>query len=140
MTDLERRLARLEAESDIQKLRYRYWFAILDKDVNALVNCFTPDAFLEYGMGIELSGTEAIRSFFDMVLHSEDLVKQMPRGANGLLDITSDTTASGRWLVQVILLRHSEQVGSRINVQYFENYEKIDGEWKIKRMKNDYLS
>ncbi len=137
---LESRIARLEAESDIQKLRYRYWFAILDKNVDALVKCFTPDAFLEYGMGIELSGTDKIKEFFDMILLSEDLALQMPRGANGIVDLTSETTADGRWLVQVVMLRHSEKVGSRINVQYFERYEKIDGEWKIKAMKNDYLS
>jgi len=137
---LESRIARLEAESDIQKLRYRYWFAILDKNVDALVQCFTPDAFLEYGMGIELSGTDKIKEFFDMILLSEDLALQMPRGANGIVNLTSETTAEGRWLVQVVMLRHSEKVGSRINVQYFERYEKIDGEWKIKAMKNDYLS
>lgn len=137
---LEQRIARLEAESDIEKLRYRYWFAILDKNVEALVSCFAPDAFLEYGMGIELRGTEAIKSFFDMVLLNEDLALQMPRGANGIIELTSETHADGRWLVQVVMLRHSEAVGSRINVQYFESYEKIDGEWKIKSMKNDYLS
>lgn len=137
---LEARIARLEAESDIEKLRYRYWFAILDKDVDALVNCFTPDAHLEYGMGIELDGTEKIREFFEMVLGSEDLALQMPQGTNGIIDLSSDTTADGRWLVQVVMLRHSEKVGSRINVQYFERYEKLDGEWRIKSMKNDYLS
>jgi len=142
MTDsaLETRIARLEAERDIEKLRYRYWFAILDRDVDALVNCFTPDAHLEYGMGIELDGTEKIREFFEMVLGSEDLALQMPRGTNGIIDLSSDTTADGRWLVQVVMLRHSEKIGSRINVQYFERYEKLDGEWRIKSMKNDYLS
>ncbi len=137
---LEARIARLEAESDIEKLRYRYWFAILDKDVHALVKCFSPDAHLEYGMGIELDGTENIRDFFQMVLGNEDLALQMPRGANGIIDLKSESHADGRWLVQVVMLRHSETVGSRINVQYFESYEKIDGEWKIKSMKNDYLS
>lgn len=137
---LEQRIARLEAESDIEKLRYRYWFAILDKDVDGLIACFAPDAFLEYGMGIELRGIADIKSFFDMVLLNEDLVLQMPRGANGIIDLTSETRADGRWLVQVVMLKHSDAVGSRINVQYFESYEKIDGEWKIKTMKNDYLS
>lgn len=137
---LEARITRLEAESDIEKLRYRYWFAILDKDVSALVNCFAPDAHLEYGMGIELDGTENIREFFEMVLGNEDLALQMPRGTNGIVDLNSDTSADGRWLVQVVMLRHSEKIGSRINVQYFERYEKLDGEWRIKSMKNDYLS
>ena len=113
---------------------------MLDRDVDALVNCFTPDAHLEYGMGIELDGTEKIREFFEMVLGSEDLALQMPRGTNGIIDLSSDTTADGRWLVQVVMLRHSEKIGSRINVQYFERYEKLDGEWRIKSMKNDYLS
>lgn len=140
MTDLEHRITRLEAESDIEKLRYRYWFAILDKDVDTLVSCFAPDAFLEYGMSIELSGTEAIKSFFDRVLLNEDLAVQIPRGSNGIVNLTSESEAQGRWLVQVIMIQHSKQLGSRINVQYFESYEKIDGAWKIKKMKNDYLS
>ena len=139
-TALEKRIARLEAERDIKNLRSRYWFAIMDKDVDTLASCFAPDVFLEYGWGIELNGVDEVKSFFDGLLLNEDLIMQIPRGTNSLIDVTSDTTADGRWLVQVIMLKHSEEVGSRVNVQYFESYEKIDGEWKIKKMKNDYLS
>ena len=48
MADIERRLARLEAESDIRRLKARYLNACDAKDVEAIRACFTVDAELHY--------------------------------------------------------------------------------------------
>lgn len=138
--ELQRRIQRLEDLQAINNLRYRYWFAILDKNVDALLDCFCDDTALSYGFGIELKGKADIRPFFTKLLGDQNLVVQIARGSNGLLELDSDTDGHGRWLVQVITLRRSETAGRRINVQYFETYKKIDGEWKLYAMKNDYLS
>ena len=48
MSDLEARVARLEAESDIRKLKARYLNACDAKDVEAIRACFTADAEIEF--------------------------------------------------------------------------------------------
>ena len=57
-----------------------------------------------------------------------------------MIELLDDDNAKGRWLVEVVAIRKGEDKGTRIGVQYFEEYRKVEGEWKIARMKNDYLS
>jgi hypothetical protein len=147
VAEIEKRLEALEAEvselraiNDIQQLRFEYWFSLLDKDVERLVNCFTEDVFLDYGFGIELTGVDAIREFFNKLLEPDDLIRQVPRGSNPQIKLLSEDRAEGRWLVEVVALRKSQQDGRRIGVQYFEKYRKTEAGWKLCEMKNDYLS
>ncbi len=147
MSDIEQRLAALEQEvaslraiQDIQQLRFEYWYSLVDKDVDRLMDCFTEDVFLDYGFGIEMTGKETVREFFSNLLGAEDLIRQVPRGSNPQITILSDTEAAGRWLVEVNALRESQEDGRRIGVQYFEKYRKTDAGWKLYAMKNDYLS
>ena len=135
----EKALAELLDKKAIEELRYKYWFAILDKDIDALLSVFADDVKLEYGFGIELNSKDEIRSFFQQLLGAESLKAQVPRGANGLIELTSDTTGKGRWLVEAISLNNDAEKASLASVQYFEDYVKIDGDWKLSRMKNDYL-
>lgn len=147
MSDIEQRLAVLEQEvaslraiQDIQQLRFEYWYSLVDKDVDRLMDCFTEDVFLDYGFSIEMTGKETVREFFSNLLGAEDLIRQVPRGSNPQITIVSDTEAEGRWLVEVSTLRESQEDGRRIGVQYFEKYRKTDAGWKLYAMKNDYLS
>ncbi len=139
-TSLEQRITALEDQSAIEQLRHHYWLSLLDKNVDDLVACFTEDAYLEYGFGIILDGKPAIEEFFHALLDSPDLIRQIPRGANRKIELLDAENAKGRWLVEVLAIRKGEEKGSRIGVQYFEDYRKSAGEWKIARMKNDYLS
>ncbi|NNE58481.1 MAG: nuclear transport factor 2 family protein, partial [Hellea sp.] len=45
---IEQRLARLEAESDIRRLKARYLNACDRKDVEAVRYCFAPDAVIDF--------------------------------------------------------------------------------------------
>jgi SnoaL-like protein len=137
---LEQRIAVLEDQAAIEQLRHHYWLSLLDKDVDQLVDCFTENAFLEYGFGIVLEGKAVIDEFFHSLLDSPDLIRQVPRGANRKIELIDDSNAKGRWLVEVVAIRKGEAKGTRIGVQYFEEYQKVDGNWKIAKMKNDYLS
>ena len=146
MSDIEQRLAALEQEvfhlraiQDIQQLRFEYWYSLADKDVGRLMDCFTEDVFLDYGFGIEMTGKQTVSEFFDNLLGSDDLIRQVPRGSNPQITILSDTEAEGRWLVEVTALRESQEDGRRIGVQYFEKYRNTDAGWKLYAMKNDYL-
>lgn len=137
---LEQRIAALEDQNAIEQLRHHYWLSLLDKNVDDLVGCFTEDAHLEYGFGLVLDGKPAIDEFFHALLDSPDLIRQVPRGANRQIQLLDDSNAKGRWLVEVLAIRKGEEKGTRIGVQYFEDYRRVDGAWKIAKMKNDYLS
>ena len=146
MADLEERLealqqevAELRAVHDIQQMRFTYWFALVDKDVPRLLDCFTEDVHIDYGFGIELTGREAAHQFFEALLQADDLISQIPRGANPQLTLVSETEASGRWLAEVTALRHSQEDGRRFSLQYFEKYRKTAAGWKICELRNDYL-
>lgn len=136
---MEQALAELIEKKAIEELRYRYWYAIMDGDVEALVALFTDDILLEYGFGIVLNGQKEAGDFFKSLLGDENLARQVPRGSNGIVELNGDDTASGRWLVEAVTLRKGETVGKLASVQYQETYRKVDGLWKFSSLKNDYL-
>lgn len=146
MRDLEQRVRDLEQQMEclrlreaIKDLRHTYWYAILDKDVERLVACFTEDAELDYGFDILLQGRAAIRQFFQQLLGNPDLLRQIPSGSNPLIEATGNGRAEGRWTVEVSSLSHGEAPPRRLRVQYFEEYQQEEDGWKIARMKNGYL-
>jgi len=61
MTDLEKRLARVEAQLAIQQLPVRYAVAIDARDLDAWVNLFIPDV----DCGAHGKGREALKRFID---------------------------------------------------------------------------
>lgn len=136
---LQRGLQQLIDQREIEQLRYRYWYSILDKSPEGIASCFAEDIVLEYGFGVVLEGREAAYKFFQQLLGAKDLIRQVPRGANGLVEFIDESHAKGRWLVEVVALKEGLKTSVRNSVQYFEEYRKIDGEWKLSRMKNDYL-
>ena len=136
---LESLVATLQHREAIKDLRHTYWYSILDKNVSNLVSCFSDDAQLEYGFDITLNGREQIHNFFTQLLGQEDLLRQIPTGANPIIEVIDDNTAKGRWTVQVATMAVSDAPSRRIAVQYFEEYRRGEDGWKICKMKNDYL-
>lgn len=136
--DMFSKLIELEAKRAIEELRHRYWFAILDKDVESLSSCFDENACLDYGFDIKLEGRNNIKEFFSGILGNSKLIIQVPRGTNGTITLESHDTARGRWLVEVVTLREGEEHGTRIGLQYIEHYAHHSDGWVICKMKNSY--
>ncbi|WP_415242377.1 nuclear transport factor 2 family protein [Zhongshania sp.] len=80
----------------MKDLRHTYWYSILDKNVDALVDCFSDDAELEYGFNITLSGRDNIRDFFTKLMENDNFFRQIPVGANPLIEFINDNSANGR--------------------------------------------
>ena len=136
---LEQRIQKIEDQNAIERLRHEYWLFLMDRNLEGLVSCFADDAFLEYGFGIELTGKADIKGFFENLMSNEDLIQQVPRGANRVINLNDENNGDGRWLVDVVMVRKSAEKGTRLGLQYTESYKKIDGLWKIFKMKNEYL-
>jgi ketosteroid isomerase-like protein len=62
--DLEARLERLEAESEIRRLHARYCRAVDEKDLGTIRETFTKDAYLQVIPWSEHRGRRAIKEFF----------------------------------------------------------------------------
>jgi len=94
MSDLESRIAKLEAESDIRKLKSRYLNACDAKDEPAIRACFTEDAEIEFPPlgSFDLDGLMGI---FNQVAATTPIV-DVHHGHNGEIEIDGET-ATGRW-------------------------------------------
>src|SRR3954451_17076298 len=123
-------LADVEA---IKQLKARYFRTMDTKDWAAMRQVFTDDVVMdttESGGGL-VTGADEFMAFLAEVLGEATTVHQghMPE-----IDLTSDTTATGIWALNDIVIWPN---GVRLDGHghYHETYEKIDGEWKIKSSK-----
>lgn len=134
-----KRLAAIEDRQAIQDLRHTYWFSIIDKDVDTMINCYAENSHSEFGFGFVVDGKEQLTAFYKKQLENEDLIIQVPRGANGLVELVDETNARGRWVVAVAVIKKSQNHGVRSTVEYYEEYVKVGGKWKISLQRNKYL-
>lgn len=123
----------------IEELRYKYWYSILDKDADSLLELFTDDVSLDYGFGVVMNGKQEARGFFAKLMTNEAVLRQVPRGANGIVEFTGADRGKGRWMVEAVTIIKGVEEATLGSAQYFEEYVKVDGNWKICRMKTDYL-
>ena len=133
MTDLERRIRALEDVEAIKRLKYRYWRHLDLKEWDELARCFTTDAAVSYGNGrYRFSGIEAIMRFLRESLAEETGSVTTHHGHHPEIDLTSETTARGRWALYNYLFNEARKRCVRIGAYYDDEYVKIDGEWKIR--------
>jgi len=128
MIEIEKRLARLEAESDIRRLKARYLNACDAKDVEAIRACFTEDAVIEYPpLGtFDLDGLIGI---FTQMAASTPIV-DVHHGHNGEIEIDGDE-ASGRWNLGFATYDPRTK-GFRMLASFYEDrYRKTDQGWRI---------
>lgn len=92
---IEERLARLEAEADIRRLKARYLNACDAKEVDAIRACFTEDAAIDFaGMG-QFTVDQLIDIFTELAVQTP--IADSHHGHNGEIEILSANTAKARW-------------------------------------------
>jgi len=131
---LEKECRRLSDIEAIRKLRGRYWRCIREKLLDDLVDCFAEDVVVNWGFGMHLQGKEALAKYYNetfATLHS----MIVPQGHNPEIEITGETTATGRWLLDNPLVEASTKTAVRLGSICEEEYVKQKGEWKIGRQK-----
>jgi hypothetical protein len=116
----------------IKKLKAKYWRCADNKLWDGLATVFTEDATLEYGTE-NPKGREAIIEFLKNSTGNKKIVT-IHQGHNPEIDITGENTAKGIWALHDYLI-----FGSRMSLNgwgyYYDEYVKINGEWKIKSTK-----
>ena len=117
----------------IKRLKARYFRTMDTKDWAGMRQVFADDVVIDTSeAGGELvTGADAFMAFLEEALAGAVTVHQghMPE-----IDLTSDTTATGIWALNDIVIWPN---GMRLDGygHYQETYEKAAGEWRIKSSK-----
>jgi len=139
MALLEKELVKLRDREEIKELRHKYWRCMRDRLADEIMASFTENAELEFGHGLVLKGKKAIGDFYRDILGSQDGARFLPQGHNPEIEMTSETTAKGIWLLDVMNIDTEGKAGTRVGVQYDEWYVKEPNGWHISKMVNTYF-
>ena len=128
MSDLEARIEKLEAESDIRKLKARYLNACDAKDVAAIRACFTQDAEIEFPPlgSFDLDGLMGI---FTQMAATTPII-DVHHGHNGEIEIDGDK-ASGRWNLGFATYDPRAKSFRMLASFYEDRYRKTEAGWRI---------
>jgi ketosteroid isomerase-like protein len=121
MSELEARLARLEATEEIRQLAARYALALDQRDVQALAALFVDDVRTGDGR----VGRDALADWFDPILRPYSTTFHLI--GNHVIDLVDDDHATG-----VVYCRPEHEVGDLwvvMPMQYWDRYERRDGHW-----------
>ena len=113
---------------EIKKLKARYFRTLDTKDWGAYREVFADDVVVD----LSTAGGEVwrgIEAFMEYV-RGLTLVQSVHQGHMPEIDLTSETTATGIWALNDIIIWSS---GMRLDGygHYHETYRKVDGEWRI---------
>ncbi|GMU47296.1 MAG: nuclear transport factor 2 family protein [Pseudomonadales bacterium] len=132
-TDLEQRIARLEAIEAIKQLKARYC-EICDDDHNPerIASVFAPDGIWE-GAGFgKAQGHEAIRELFrgfqKLISFSQHNVM------NPQIQVDGDR-ATGSWYFLGPFTFRKNNENKWLVLRYDDDYVRIDGEWKYQHLR-----
>lgn len=135
-TDLELRLGRLEAQSDIQRLKAAYaGLCDIGYPADRMAALFTEDGVFDGGerFGVHV-GRDALVSYFAAI--SEDIVWALHYmvGPNITVDDGLDVGRGTWYLWQPCTLAiESERVPTWICGKYSDEYRNVDGTWLFSR-------
>jgi uncharacterized protein (TIGR02246 family) len=112
----------LVARDEIRQLAYRYSAALEARDVEAMVDLYSPDArFGEYG-----HGPDALRG---LITHSLDgSVFTVILVANHLIDFDDDDRAHGQVWAHCFAQTEADGFVEQL-IRYDDRYERRDGRW-----------
>jgi hypothetical protein len=133
-SDIEQRLARLEAVEEIRQLKHRY-FAYCDDKYNppGIAALFTEDGVWEGELFGNHIGRDAIREHFERV--SSDIVFAAHLGMNSIIDVDGDS-ATGKWrmIMPSVVMKDGVKEARWLLVAYEDSYVKTHGRWMFKTM------
>lgn len=137
---LEKRLARLEDIQAIKELKHQYAvYCDEGYDADGFTSLFVEDGVWESNAFGVYSGREAIHGFIAGL--QQEILWALHYMVNPIIDVSDDgLRARGRWiLLEPGTMAPLEGSGERDAVLITANYEdefvKVDGEWRFKKVK-----
>lgn len=129
MPSIEDRLERLEAESDIRRLKARYWNACDTKDVAAVRACFVEEAELVYPP-LGAFGLDGLIEIFSAIAVGTPVV-DVHHGHNAEINVIDADTAEARWSLGFSTYNPETQTYRTIAGLYHDRYVRTPSGWRI---------
>lgn len=125
----------------IKQLKAEYCYAFDEGRIDDVANLFTEDGVCEFGpnFGGTHVGRETIRNFFWRMPEADPANRGtvIHAATNPLIKVDGDS-ATGKWYFTVLNARAVEQP-LRIIGRYDEEYRRVDGAWKIRRISIEFF-
>jgi hypothetical protein len=133
LAELERRITRLEDIEAIKQLKARYCEICDDgHDPERIGSLFTDDGIWQ-GAGVgKVEGVAAIRELFTRF--QRDISYSQHMVMNPVIEVDG-TTARGVWYFFGTFTFRKNNDARWLSARYHEEYTKVDGNWKIRRLR-----
>ncbi len=118
----------------IKRVKQRYFAAVDAKDADALRECFTSDATLDYGPGSAPTVDEMVADYPQLPREADGSVSVLDShlGVHAEIDLVSDTEAVGTWALQFRRVDRTAGTEMVLYGDYRDQYV-LDGDsWKIR--------
>ncbi len=133
-SDLETRIARLEAESEIRRLKARYLNACDLKDVAAIRGCFTDDAALDYAPMGQFNLDQLIAVFTKFAV--EQPIVDSHQMHNGEIEIVDADHARARWNLGFTTYDPRTGAFRLMSGLYEDEYRRTPAGWRIAKSRH----
>lgn len=131
---IEERLARLEAEADIRRLKARYLNACDAKEADDVRACFAGDAVIDFeGMGV-FNVDELVGIFTQIAVQSP--IVDSHHGHNGEIEILSADTAKARWNLGFTTYDPRNGQFRALSMFYYDEYRLTSEGWRISKTRS----
>ena len=122
----------LQTIEAIKRLKYMYMRCLDQKLWDEMAECFVEDATAAYSGGkYSFQGRDALLAFLKDSMGSPKVLSSH-RVHHPEIDITSETTATGRWGLEDVFINEEMGVTVRGAAYYEDEYVKVGDTWKIK--------
>ncbi|MBW2942195.1 nuclear transport factor 2 family protein [Zhongshania aquimaris] len=131
MSDLALRVERLEAESAIKSLKYRYLNACDEKCPDQILACFLPGKInIDFGHIGQFSSRE---DFVDVykALANHDHIVDMHHAQNPAVKVLDSDRASAKIPLRFLSINTKDKTRVQIGGYYSDEYRRVDGHWLI---------
>jgi len=136
LADLQKRITAMEDIHAIKQLRHKYWYTFDHRMWDGFAECFTEGLVFEVTGRFKYEGRD---KFIKFVSERALGRKSVHQGHNPLIELTSDTTAKGRWPLNDLNIDTRDGSESTGYGYYEDEYVKEQGAWKIRAVKLTYL-
>lgn len=117
----------------IERLKYEYCRCIDETDVAGFAGLFTEDAVVDFATRDPYHGRTEIREFLET--HAGEADRMAHLATNPLIEIETETRATGRWCYLVFLEHESgTELGQGV---YHETYRREGSRWRIDSLRTE---
>lgn len=131
MGDLAARLSALEDIEAIKRLKYDYFFFCDQKQSQNMRECFAPGpVHIDYGRIGVFDNRDTLVDIFEQ-LACVDHIVEMHHAQNPRIDLIDSSHAEAIWGLYYFMIDTRQNIVTQLGGYYDDQYQKMDGQWKI---------